>query len=157
MSARRAGGHRYPRVYRVNQVLREVLAEELEKLADADERLGLATVTGVTAAVQQAGAVVTGQAELQPSFFDTSTNTESSLSTLAGQVKPPTVALGVQTGQTTANAKIAGQQNAAQVLAPALVTKIGADLPVQQTKKIVDGFAAQAPVFATGEGDQRLE
>lgn len=32
---------------RVNQVLRQVVAEELERLADADERLRLLTVTGV--------------------------------------------------------------------------------------------------------------
>jgi ribosome-binding factor A len=32
---------------RVNQVLRQVLAEELERLADADERLRLVTVTSV--------------------------------------------------------------------------------------------------------------
>jgi ribosome-binding factor A len=31
----------------VNEVLREVIAEELERLADADERLRLLTVTGV--------------------------------------------------------------------------------------------------------------
>jgi hypothetical protein len=101
------------------------------------------TIAGVTAALQQAGAVVTGQAELQSSFFDTSTSTESSLTALAQRVAPPSVALGVQTGQPTANAKIFGQQEAAQVLAPALVTKIGADLPAQQTRKIVDGFVAQ--------------
>lgn len=38
---------RYPRVARVNELLREVVAEELERLADADERLRLLTVTGV--------------------------------------------------------------------------------------------------------------
>jgi len=37
----------YPRSLRVNQVLRQVLAEELERLADADERLRLVTVTAV--------------------------------------------------------------------------------------------------------------
>ena len=100
------------------------------------------TITGVTAALQQAGAVVTGQADLQPSFFDTSASTQNSLTTLAQQVAPPDVTLGVQTGQPPANAQIYGQQEAAQVLAPALVTKIGADLPAQQTRKIVDGFAA---------------
>jgi ribosome-binding factor A len=31
----------------VNELLREVLADEIERLADADERLRLATVTGV--------------------------------------------------------------------------------------------------------------
>ena len=39
--------HRYPRAARVNEVLREVLAEELERLSDADERLGLLTITAV--------------------------------------------------------------------------------------------------------------
>ncbi len=37
----------FPRTLRVNEVLRQVLAEELERLADADERLGLVTVTGL--------------------------------------------------------------------------------------------------------------
>jgi Copper transport outer membrane protein, MctB len=109
------------------------------------------TVAGVTAALQQAGAVVTGQAELQSSFFDTSTSTEGSLTTLAQEVAPPSVALGAQTRPPTANAKISGQQEAARVLAPALVTKIGADLPAQQTRKIVDGFVAQGFMNMTHE------
>jgi ribosome-binding factor A len=37
----------YPRSLRVNEVLRQVLAEELERLADADERLRMVTVTAV--------------------------------------------------------------------------------------------------------------
>lgn len=40
-------GRRYPRSARVNEVLREVLAETLERLADADERLALLTITAV--------------------------------------------------------------------------------------------------------------
>jgi ribosome-binding factor A len=39
--------HRYPRTARLNELLREVLAEELERLADHDERLTLITVTDV--------------------------------------------------------------------------------------------------------------
>lgn len=42
-----AGATPYPRALRVNQVLRQVVAEELERLADADERLRLVTVTSV--------------------------------------------------------------------------------------------------------------
>lgn len=38
---------RYPRVARVNRLLMEVVAEELERLADRDERLRLITVTAV--------------------------------------------------------------------------------------------------------------
>ena len=50
MSARRhdhRGTAPYARSLRVNQVVRQVLAEELERLADADERLRLVTVTEV--------------------------------------------------------------------------------------------------------------
>jgi ribosome-binding factor A len=40
---------RYPRTARVNELLREVLADALERLADEDERLTMLTVTGVEA------------------------------------------------------------------------------------------------------------
>jgi len=48
----------YPRSLRVNQVVRRVLAEELERLADADERLRLITVTAVDTAPDLRNAVV---------------------------------------------------------------------------------------------------
>lgn len=38
---------RYPRTARVNEILREVLADALERMEELDERLGLLTVTGV--------------------------------------------------------------------------------------------------------------
>jgi len=41
------GSRRYPRVARVNEVLRQVLAEAIERMADADERLAMLTVTAV--------------------------------------------------------------------------------------------------------------
>lgn len=41
------GAAPYPRALRVNEVLRQIVGEELERLADADERLRLVTVTGV--------------------------------------------------------------------------------------------------------------
>ena len=43
----RPGGRRYPRMARVNELVREVVAEELERLQGIDERLGLITVTHV--------------------------------------------------------------------------------------------------------------
>lgn len=61
MSGRRGdnrGAAPYPRSLRVNQVLRQVLAEELERLADADERLRLVTVTSVDTAPDLRHAVV---------------------------------------------------------------------------------------------------
>lgn len=45
MSARRSSGHRYPRSARLNETLREVIAEELVKIDD--ERLAFVTVTAV--------------------------------------------------------------------------------------------------------------
>jgi ribosome-binding factor A len=41
------GSRRYPRVARVNEVLRQVLAEAIERMADSDERLAMLTVTAV--------------------------------------------------------------------------------------------------------------
>ena len=45
----RGGTPAYARTVRVNALLQEVVAEELERLADVDERLRLLTVTGVEA------------------------------------------------------------------------------------------------------------
>jgi ribosome-binding factor A len=45
-----AGQRAYPRALRLNALLQEVLAEELERIADSDERLGLVTLTGVACA-----------------------------------------------------------------------------------------------------------
>ena len=42
------GAADYPRTRRVNRLLQEVIADELERLADADERLRLLTVTEVS-------------------------------------------------------------------------------------------------------------
>ncbi|MFZ1062948.1 MAG: 30S ribosome-binding factor RbfA [Acidimicrobiales bacterium] len=42
-----SGHHPYPRSARVNQILREVISDELLRISDVDERLGLLTVTGV--------------------------------------------------------------------------------------------------------------
>jgi ribosome-binding factor A len=48
----------YPRAARVNEVLREILAEAIERLADSDDRLALLTVTGVTSDPDQDHATV---------------------------------------------------------------------------------------------------
>jgi ribosome-binding factor A len=48
----------YPRSLRVNQVLRQVVGDELERLADADERLRMVTVTSVDTAADMRTATV---------------------------------------------------------------------------------------------------
>lgn len=51
-------GRDYPRALRVNEVLRQVLAEELERLADADDRLRMVTVTSIETAADLRTATV---------------------------------------------------------------------------------------------------
>jgi ribosome-binding factor A len=46
-SRNRRGSHAYPRTARVNALLKEILAEELERRSDVDERLRLLTLTAV--------------------------------------------------------------------------------------------------------------
>jgi hypothetical protein len=99
-----------------------------------------ATISGVTAALKLAGAKITTQVALQPSFFDTSAATRGSLEALAQQVSPPGLLLQMTPG---ANPQIAGQQEAAQVLAAALVTKNGSDLPADETNLIFNNFTQQ--------------
>jgi hypothetical protein len=101
------------------------------------------TTSGITRDLTLAGAKVAGQVQLQNSFFDTAAATQSSLDQLAIKVAPPTVTPGYPPGQAYTSAQIAGQQEAAQVLAAALVTKNSTDLPASQTSQILTGFAQQ--------------
>lgn len=47
MSGQRATGRGYARMARVNEVLRQVLADHLERMEELDERLGMLTITAV--------------------------------------------------------------------------------------------------------------
>jgi Copper transport outer membrane protein, MctB len=100
------------------------------------------TISGITTALQQAGAKVTGQVQLQPAFFDTGASTENNLEALAQRVRPPGVTLGAA-AQPAVIAQISGQQQAAQVIAPALVSNDSTDLPATTISTILDGFAQQ--------------
>ncbi len=56
--AHSSGHHPYPRSARINQIIREVVSEELVRVADLDERLGFVTVTGVEISGDMRHAVV---------------------------------------------------------------------------------------------------
>ena len=101
------------------------------------------TISGITSALQLAGAKVTGQAQLQPAFFDTSASTENSLDALAVKVAPPDITPGDQNAAFNLSTETAGQQEAAEVIAPALVSSDGTDLPGSQADAILSGFAQQ--------------
>jgi hypothetical protein len=101
------------------------------------------TISGITSDLDLAGAKVTGQAQLQPAFFDTSATTETSLDALAQKVAPPTVTPGGQSAVPSLSAQISAQQEAAEVIAPALVSNDGTDLPASQAEAVLSGFAQQ--------------
>ncbi len=67
--AHASGHHAYPRTARVNQILREIISDELVRLSDFDEDLGLLTVTGVDTSSDLRQAVV---------FFDSLTEAAGS-------------------------------------------------------------------------------
>ena len=67
--------------------------------------------------------------------------TQSNLDALAQQLVPPGVSLISQGSQSDANPQIAGQQDAAQVIAAALVTKDGPGLDAASSRQILSGFA----------------
>jgi hypothetical protein len=123
-------------------VLANLLSGQKVVLVTAPGASGQA-ITGITAALDLAGAKVTGQAQLQPAFFDTSASTENSLDVLAQKVAPTTITPGDQTEAPNLSTQIAGQQNAAEVIAPALVSTDGADLPASQADTVLSGFAQQ--------------
>ena len=78
---------RYPRVARVNEVLRQIIAETLEERIDDDPRLEMVTITGIDCDADLRRAVV---------FFD-SPNTEGVEDALGEQRKKLQAAIGAQT------------------------------------------------------------
>jgi ribosome-binding factor A len=71
--------HPYPRSARVNQILREVISDEVLRLSDIDERLGILTVTGVETTLDMRQAMV---------YFDSLSDTaRTALEELRGQIQ----------------------------------------------------------------------
>jgi Copper transport outer membrane protein, MctB len=94
------------------------------------------TIGGVTSALRQAGAKITGQVALQAPFFDISGNAENSLNQLAQQLAPS----GLDLGGASADPKITGQETAAQVIAAALMTGHGTTWSAAGSQQILSGF-----------------
>jgi Copper transport outer membrane protein, MctB len=98
-----------------------------------------ATVTGITSALGQSGAVVTGTVSLSPLFFAADATTEQTLTETAGEFAPP----GLSTSD-TAGVQVPGQQAAAKVIAAGIMDKPGLPtLTAKQTNSILGGFGAQ--------------
>jgi Copper transport outer membrane protein, MctB len=106
------------------------------------------TTSGITTALQQAGAKVTGQIGLQLSFFDTSGGTENKLSELAQRLAPA----GLDLGSQAADPKLAGQETAAQVIAAALVEGSSSSWTASQSQSILSGFGEQGYLQVSNAG-----
>ena len=94
--------------------------------------------SGVTTALAQAGATVTGQVLLQQAFFDFSGQTETSLSQLAQQLAPQA---GVKLPLSNSNQAVSGQQAAAAVIAASIVSHDGVGLSSAASNTILSEFA----------------
>ncbi|HEY2507299.1 MAG TPA: copper transporter [Streptosporangiaceae bacterium] len=113
------------------------------QLTDQDVILVLAPgangtlVSGVSKALQQAGATVTGQVQLNQAFVATTGQNESALTSLAQRLAPSAgVTLSAQSGDPA----VAGQQAAAAVLASAILNKDGSGLANAVSQQIFNGF-----------------
>lgn len=119
-------------------LLRGLLTGERVVLVVAPNADG-GTVDGITKAIQQAGASLAGQVVLTPQFFDTGTANEQALMNTVSQLKPA----GISLPHSAVSPQIAGQQQAAQVIAATIATKDG--LPTMtpnQSRQILTGFAS---------------
>ncbi|HEY7145836.1 MAG TPA: copper transporter [Streptosporangiaceae bacterium] len=129
-------------------VLSHLLAGQRVVIVTAPHADGPMT-SGITTALQQAGAQVTGQVAMQPEFFVAGQSTQSNLDYLAQQLAPPGISLG-QGQPPGATAQIAGQAEAAQVISSALVAKDGPGVADPQSKAILDGFAQHGYLQVSG-------
>ena len=93
--------------------------------------------TGVTAALRQAGAGITGTVNLSSNFLDTSGQNEATLTELAQSLA---VKAGVTLPTRSASA-VGGQQDAAQVLAATLLNPLGAAASGGNTQAILSAFS----------------
>ena len=96
-----------------------------------------AVTTGLTSALREAGATVTGQVSLTSAFTTTSGQNEAALSQLAQNLAG---SAGLVLKPVSAGSTIAGQQDAAQVLAAGLLAG-GANLTSVASQAILTGFS----------------
>lgn len=107
-------------------------------------------VSGVDTALSQAGARVTGRVALQQGFFDTGASAQSSLGDLTQQLAAAAgLAVGSQPALPGSGGQILGQQQAAELITAAVVSKDGPSLSAAESKAILSGFAQHGFVQVT--------
>jgi Copper transport outer membrane protein, MctB len=127
-------------------LLSNLLAGQHVVLVTAPTADGTA-VTGVTDAVKLAGATVAGRVSLQPSFLDTSVNSEDALATAAAQFAPPGVT------PSTDGSPVPGQQAAATDIAAAIMVRDGPSvLTDAQRQAVLASFGRAGYLQMQGPG-----
>lgn len=106
-------------------------------------------VSSVTTALKDAGATVTAQVSLSPSFLDTSAPTEQFLSTTATGLAG---SYGIPLPSPSSSTSVSGQQMAAAVIAAAILDKDGAGLPASASRQILAPFEAKNYLHVTMPG-----
>ena len=96
-----------------------------------------AELSGLSTALRQADALITGEVQLNNSFTTTSGQTEDALSALAHSLAAQA---GLALAQDPANQVVAGQQAAGQVLADSLVSSSGTETS-SSSQNILNGFS----------------
>ncbi len=107
--------------------------------------------SGVTAALHQSGAAVTGTVNLSSSFLDTSGQNEATLTQLAQSLA---LQAGVTLPTRSAGA-VGGQQDAAQVLAATLLNPVGAVVTSGDSHTVLSAFS-QAGFLSLASGATTL-
>jgi hypothetical protein len=103
--------------------------------------------------VQRAGASVTGQVTLQPQFFNSSDGAEEKLAQLAQSLAP---AAGVTVSNQPASNPVWAQQEAAQLIAAAVVAKDNSDalgLTSTQSQQVLSGFGQSGYLTVTNHSN----
>ncbi|HEX9065893.1 MAG TPA: copper transporter [Streptosporangiaceae bacterium] len=113
-----------------------------------------ATVAGVTTALREAGATLTGQVVLTSQFFDTTAANEQTMAAAAKSLAPA----GLVPPKSTPDPQISGQQAVAQVLAETIAARDGlATLTQAELNKVLAGFASGQYLQVKGaSGSTRL-
>jgi Copper transport outer membrane protein, MctB len=96
--------------------------------------------SGVISTLEQAGAKVTAQVQLQPNFVATAGPIESSLTDLARGLSTQ---FSISLPSSPLYPAEAGQQQAAALIAASVVSKNGIGLPVATSSAILSGFASR--------------
>lgn len=106
-------------------------------------------VTGVTRALQVAGATLTGTVILTPQFFDTTAVNEQAMTAAASRLAPA----GLVPPKSAADPQISGQQSVAQVLAETIAARDGLmTLTTGEVGTVLTGLGDAGYVKVTGPG-----